>query len=341
MDIRKFGLFFLLGIILVLAFKFYTIISGFIPAIASGCVLAYLLNPVYLWCLKLTRGRSISAFIVIFSVIILILVPVIAIFIMLQKQVQFLFSDQGISATKRTLLAIDTYFYDRFGIHMAERYFNEMFSTTVSMLQDALSKFGPRMISSITSFLLSIFIAIFLMYYLLKKSSVVISSFKDYFPISFKNCDILLEKLGRETKTLILGQLLIAVIQGALGAIGFLIVGLPQVVLWGVVMFIVSFVPFLGAPLVWIPACFILLGQEHYAGSITLLLWGLLIVGTSDNIIRPKLTSSLGAIHPVTVLLGVFIGIKEWGIIGLVIGPLFITVLINLIKMFREEYLTD
>jgi len=67
----------------------------------------------------------------------------------------------------------------------------------------------------------------------------------------------------------------------------------------------------------------------------------LLIIGTSDNIIRPKLTSSLGAIHPVTVLLGVFIGIKEWGIIGLVIGPLFITVLINLIKMFREEYLTE
>jgi len=341
MEIRKFGLYFLLGIILVLAFKFYTIISGFIPAIASGCVHAYLLNPVYLSILKLTRGRSISAFIVIFIIFILILVPVVFIFFALQKQVQYLFSDQGIAATKKTMLNVDNFIYDRFGFHMAERYFNEMFTTTVSMMQDAIAKFGPRMISSITSFLLSVFIAIFIMYYLLKRSTVVISSFKDYFPISYKNCDILLDKLGRETKTLILGQLLIAVIQGVLGAIGFLIVGLPQVVLWGVVMIIVSFIPFLGAPLVWIPACFILLGRENYAGSITLLLWGLLIIGTSDNIIRPKLTSSLGAIHPVTVLLGVFIGIKEWGIIGLVIGPLFITVLINLIKMFREEYLTE
>ena len=340
MEIKKFGLFFLLGIILVLAFKFYTIISGFIPAMASGCVLAYLFNPVYLYFRKLTKRKSISAFIVIIIVIILILVPVIFIIGALQKQVQFLFSDYGISATKKALQNVDNFFYVKFGIHFAERYFNDIFSTVISTLQDALKAFAPRMIFSLKRFLLSIFMTIFLMYYLLKNSSLVISKFKDYFPLSYKNGDILLKKLGRETKTLILGQFLIAIIQGTLGAIGFLIVGLPQVILWGVVMFITSFIPFLGATLVWIPACIILLGQENYVGSLVLFLWGVLIIGTSDNLIRPKLTSALGTIHPVTVLLGVFIGLKEWGIIGLVIGPMFITVLINLIKMFREEYLT-
>ena len=83
------------------------------------------------------------------------------------------------------------------------------------------------------------------------------------------------------------------------------------------------------------------MAKGEYFNGIGLILWGFLIISSSDNIIRPKLTSSLGKIHPVTVLLGVFIGIKEWGLIGIVIGPIIISVLIILIKMFREEYLTE
>jgi predicted PurR-regulated permease PerM len=99
-----------------------------------------------------------------------------------------------------------------------------------------------------------------------------------------------------------------------------------------------SLIPFLGAMAVWFPAGLIELARHNYFSGVGIMLWGGLFVGIIDNLVRPKLTSSLGNIHPVTVLLGVFIGIKEWGLIGLVLGPLIITILLILIRMFREEY---
>ncbi|MFC1509158.1 AI-2E family transporter [Candidatus Omnitrophota bacterium] len=341
MEIKKFGLYFLLGIILVLAFKFYTIISGFVPAIASGCVLAYLFNPIYLYFQRTIRQRSLSAFMVIFIVITLILVPVIFIFFTLQKQAQFLFTEQTVNNMENTLKNIDRFVFEKLNIQISGKYLNDILSVFISTAQETVTALGTRMIFSITRFMLSTFVTIFLLYYLLKNSKSVVSSFRDYFPISYSNCDVLLDKLGKETKTLILGQLLVAIIQGSLGALGFYLFGVPRVILWGFAMVITSFIPLVGVAMVWIPACIVLLAQKEIVQGIGLFFWGLLIVSTSDNIIRPKLTSSLGKIHPVTVLLGVFIGLKEWGVIGIVIGPLFITVLINLIVMFREEYLTE
>ena len=341
MEIKKFGYYFLLGIILVLAFKFYTIISSFVPAIASGCVLAYLFNPIYMYFQRATRQRSLSALFVIFIVVTLILVPVIFIFFTLQKQAQFLFTEQTILNMKKTLESIDRFIFAKLNIQISGKYLSDILSVLISTVQETVTALGTRMIFSITRFLLSTFITIFLMYYLLKNSSSVVSSFRDYFPISYSNCDVLLDKVGRETKTLILGQLLVAIIQGSLGALGFYLFGVPRVILWGFAMVITSFIPLFGVAIVWIPACIVLLVQKAYISCIGLFLWGAFIVSTSDNLVRPKLTSSLGKIHPVTVLLGVFIGLKEWGVIGIVIGPLFITVLINLIVMFREEYLTE
>ncbi|MFC1607096.1 AI-2E family transporter [Candidatus Latescibacterota bacterium] len=341
MDIKKFGFYFLLGIILTLAFKFYTIISGFVPAIASGCVLAYLFNPVYQYLHRIIRNRSIAAFIILFIVVTLILVPVTFIVITLQKQVQFLFTEQAIDNAKKALQGIDSFISSKFNISISEQYLTDILSSLVSTAREVVTAIGPRMLFSITRMLLMIFVTLFLLFYLLKNSKSVVRSFKDYFPINYKNSAILLETMGKDTKTLILGQFLIAVFQGALGGVGFFIFGVPRALLWGFSMVLASFIPFLGAAIIWVPAVIMLVAQKQYFSAAGLFLWGALVVGTFDNLIRPKLTSTLGTIHPVTVLLGVFIGIKEWGAIGLVVGPLFITVLVNLIIMFREEYLSE
>ena len=173
------------------------------------------------------------------------------------------------------------------------------------------------------------------MWFLQKVTSHI---YKEYFPLSNVNCDKLLREVSNHTRALVLGQLLIAVMQGALIGIGFLLFGISGALLWGCVTAVMSFIPLLGTMVVWFPAGLIQLTQHNYFSGIAILLWGGLFVGNIDNIVRPKLTSSLGNIHPVTVLLGICIGLKEWGLIGLVLGPLVITILFILIRMFREEY---
>jgi len=341
MEIKKFGLFFLLGIILVLAFKFYTIISGFIPAMASGCVLAYLFNPVYLYLRKITKRETFAASIITFIIIALILVPVTFIITTVQKQMHFVFTETTITSIQDIFKNIDTFLYDKAGIKISEEFTTEIYSRLISIAQETITAFGPKMIVNIAGFILFSFLAIFIMYYLLKNSEKVIHTFGIYFPLRYKNIDILLDEIGKKTKTLIFGQLLIAVIQGSVGALGFFLFGISGVLLWGLIMVIMSFLPVLGPAIIWFPAGIILLIKEEYFNGIGILLWGFIIISTIDNVIRPKLTSSLGQIHPVTVLLGVFIGLKEWGVIGLIIGPIFISILVILIKMFREEYIEE
>ncbi len=341
MEIKKFGFYFLLGIVLLISIKFYTIIYDFFPSIATGCVLAFLFNPVYMYFRKITKKDTLSAFIIVFIIIVLILVPITIIITVVQKQILFFFNENTIAHFQDILQNTDNFMYNKFGINISEDYTTEIIFRVISIIQEAITAFAPKMIINITRFMLFSFLAIFLMYYLLKNSKKVIDTFMRYFPLSYKNIHILFDELGNKTKTLIMGQLLIAAIQGAAGALGFFLFGIQGVLLWGLIMVIMSFLPVLGPAIIWFPAGIILLSKEEYFNGIGLLLWGFIIISMIDNVIRPKLTSSLGQIHPITVLLGVFIGLKEWGVIGLIIGPIFISILVILIKMFREEYIEE
>jgi len=341
MEIKQFGFYFLLGIILVIAFKLYTIINTFFPAIAGACVLAYLFSPIYEYFKKITKTKFLSAFAVVIIIFALILLPVTFIISTLQKQIQSIFTENTIENIRDVLQNFEILIITKFNIQISDYYITDLVPRLLSTIQEAITGLGPKMVYSITGFILTVFVTIFLTYYLLVNSKNVINTLRNYFPLSYGNSRILLEEIGKDTKSLIFGQLLIAVIQGSLGAVGFYICGIRGAIFWGLVMSLLSFIPVLGSSIIWFPATIILLVQGEYFNGIGLMLWGFLIVSTSDNIIRPKLTSSLGKIHPVTVLLGVFIGIKEWGLIGIVIGPIIISVLIILIKMFREEYLVE
>jgi predicted PurR-regulated permease PerM len=273
---------------------------------------------------------------------VLILFPSILIALAVQDQIVSLLSPETITTVQNAVINLQQLFSERFGIDFFERVdVNEIYARFAVTVQNALTSFAPRVIISITGFLLSTFLVFFLLYYLLIHSGFVIETFRYYFPLSNRNIDLLLAEVASGTRSLILGQLLIALIQGGLGALGFLIFGIPGVFLWGFVMSVLSFIPFLGSFIIWVPAGIIMLAQGNYFAGLGILIWGFSLVSTIDNLIRPKLTSSLGRIHPVTVLLGVFIGLREWGVIGLVLGPLLITILMALIRMFREEYLVE
>lgn len=340
MEIKKFGFYFLLFIILALAVKFYFIIEDFLPALATACVFAYLFNPIYGYFLKITKRKSLSAFIIILIIFALIFIPFILIVFGLQKEFSVLFTENTFNRMQDALTGLQNFFYDQFSLNISD-YIDNFKSQMSTAVKSAITVIGPKILFSVSGLVLYAFLTIFVMYYLLIHSEDVIATFKNYFPLSHANCDKLLREISLNTRTLILGQLLIAIIQGTLNGFGFLIFGISGALLWGFVTVITSFIPFLGTFVVWFPAGLIQLAQHNYFSGIGIILWGFLLVGNIDNVARPKLISSLGNIHPVTVLLGVFIGLKEWGFIGLVLGPLIITVILILIRMFREEYLEE
>ena len=341
MENRKFGFYFLLFIIVLLAIKFYTIIYVFFPSIATGFVLAYIFQTLYCLLIKIIRSRTIAGLSIILFIFILFLIPLTIIIFGVEEQVASLFTDETIDKLVIAVKDLRILIADKTGINISESFIEEQFPKISGAAQKVIAVGGPKIIMSIGQFVLFSFVTLFIMYYLMSNSAKVIETVHNYFPLSDKNVDILLDEMGKKTKVLLLSQLLIALIQGTVGAIGFLIFGVNGVFLWGIVMVIMSFIPFLGSFVVWLPASIYLIALGDYFNGIGLILWGVLAVGIIDDIVRPKLTSAIGRIHPVIVLLGIFIGLKEWGLIGLILGPLIIAVLLSLIKMFREEYLIE
>jgi len=140
------------------------------------------------------------------------------------------------------------------------------------------------------------------------------------------------------TQATLLGTALVAVLQGALVGAGFWIVDLPNPLFWGTVTAFASILPVLGSGLVWLPGVLILVAQQRYPAAVILLVIGAGIASNVDNVIRPLVYRRVSNIHPMITLVGAFAGVRYFGLLGLLLGPLAIAYLFELLRFYREDY---
>jgi predicted PurR-regulated permease PerM len=200
---------------------------------------------------------------------------------------------------------------------------------------------SPRVISVVggaTSAVLNLVIAFFGLYYMLRSDGTTWSSIRQYIPFSAHTADALRDRFFNVTEATLLGTVLIAVIQGSLVGTGFWIVGLPDPFFWGTVTAFASILPVLGTSLVWLPAVLVLLVQDRYGAAVTMLVIGAGIASNVDNLIRPLIYRRVSNIHPMITLVGAFAGVRYFGLLGVLLGPLGIAYLFELLRFYREEY---
>ena len=193
-------------------------------------------------------------------------------------------------------------------------------------------------VGSATSAVLNLVIAFFGLYYMLRSDANTWVTIRPYIPFSYETADALRDRFFSVTEATLLGTMLIAVIQGSLVGAGFGIVGLPNPFFWGTVTAIASILPVLGTALVWLPAVLVLLVQNRYGAAITMLIIGAGVASNIDNLIRPLVYRRVSHIHPMITLVGAFAGVKYFGLLGVLLGPLAIAYLFELLSFYREEY---
>lgn len=184
-------------------------------------------------------------------------------------------------------------------------------------------------------------IAFFGMYYLLQSPDTAWRQVRPFIPFSARNAEILRERFRDVTISTLIGTGLTASIQGLLVGVAFWITGIPNALFWGVVTVIVAILPVVGSALVWGPGVLHLALEGRYGMAIGLAIWGVVVVGNIDNVIRPMVFRRWAQIHPFITIIGAFAGIQYFGLLGLLIGPLAISYFFELIRMYREEYLED
>jgi predicted PurR-regulated permease PerM len=184
-------------------------------------------------------------------------------------------------------------------------------------------------------------IAFFGLYYLLLAPDVAWREIRPFIPFSGRNAENLRDRFRDVTISTLIGTFLTASVQGLLVGLAFWLTGIPNALFWGVVTVVLAILPVVGSGLVWGPGVLHLALGGRYGMAIALALWGIVVVGNVDNVVRPVVFRRWARIHPFITIIGAFAGIRYFGLLGLLIGPLAISYFFELIRMYKEEYLVD
>jgi predicted PurR-regulated permease PerM len=209
---------------------------------------------------------------------------------------------------------------------------------TMKKLSEGIAKKLPQLLGATFNSVTTIVIMYFILYFLLTNGRKLELALYEYIPLKDDN----VKRLGKEMQTTVLsnalGIPLIAVLQGIVALIGYFIFGADQPMFWFVATCISAMIPFVGAALVYVPLGIVLLaGDKHWQG-IGLLIYGFVVVGSVDNIFRMLLQKRMGNTHPLVTVFGVVVGLNLFGFIGLVFGPLLISLFILLLNIYANEF---
>ncbi|SEA38316.1 AI-2E family transporter [Psychroflexus halocasei] len=207
-------------------------------------------------------------------------------------------------------------------------------STITSWLTQNLQGFA----GSTFEIFIAISIMYFLLYYMLLNQEKLSSSLETYIPIGTDNLLLIAKESGEKVKANAIGIPLVALFQGLISLIGFWIFGVPEPFFWFVITAIGSMIPFIGTAIGIIPATVLLFYQGDAAAAVGMIIYGFVIVGSSDNLVRLYVLKRMADEHPLITLIGVVIGVPLFGFIGLIFGPLLLSLFFLIVKIYKKEY---
>ena len=167
------------------------------------------------------------------------------------------------------------------------------------------------------------------------------NSLDEYLPINHENLMLIGKESDNMVKANAIGIPLVAFVQGIVALIGFLIFGVPNPFFWFVITTIGSMIPFVGTAIGIVPVTILMFTQGEDWQAIAILIYGIVVVGSSDNIIRLYVLRRLSDVHPLITLIGVVVGVPLFGFIGLIFGPLLVSLFLLIVMIYKKEYGKD
>lgn len=324
---------FFFGLLGVVAYVMWQIITPFIGALALAAILATVSYPIYLRCIKFVpRGnKNAASFLAILVVLVIIITPLSLIgYLLVSEAITFYnAANQGETLTLTAPIndfeaTIQNYFPGfQFDVREYAAQGAEWLATNLGNIFAGTAS---------TVFLL--FIAFFGLFYLFKDGKEFTKQLVYLSPLPDDQDEKVIERLALSVRSIVGGVLTIALIQGTLSSIGFAIFGIEQAVLLGSVAAIGALIPGIGTTVVFVPVIILLLLSGDPVQAIGLAIWAMLAVGLVDNLLGPKLMSKGTTLHPFLVLISVLGGISLFGPIGFILGPVCLSFFMVLLELY-------
>ncbi len=330
--IEKYFLFGLIAVVFILALMIF---YPFITTIVLAGAFAVILTPIYLWIKKhITGGIAwLSSLVTVILFLIVLCVPIFFIGTVVFNQAENAYSaltGQGNNAAF---------------VHKIDLAVNKLMPHGITFdTASKISGVGVFLSNNIGGFFASTFqslllfiVMILTIFYLLKDGARWKKNLITLLPLSEENVEEILSKLGSAINRILKSSFLLAITQGILVGIGLTIFGVPNGVLWGMMAGVASFVPTVGTSLVSVPAMIYLYVNGMHLQALGLLLWSILLVGVIDNTLVPYFVAKNTEIPSLFILFSILGGISLLGPVGVLIGPLVLSLLYSLISIYRKE----
>jgi predicted PurR-regulated permease PerM len=320
---------FVLLLILLIGFLIFKEMMPYLSGVLGAITIYVLLRR---WMVTLINKKWNPDFAAIFLMLIsfvCILLPVTGLLMMLGNKIgdAVTNSEQVTQALKDLFGKIES----RYGFDLAEKINVSEVSVWVT---DNLESFA----GGTFNIFIAIGIMYFLLFYMLTNRSELKKSLYEYIPISDKNLKI----IGQESQAMVrsnaIGIPLVAIAQGIIALIGFLIFDINDPFFWFIIVTVGSMIPFVGTLIGILPVFILTLSTGNSFSAWGILIYGILVVGSTDNIIRLFVLKKLDNVHPLITLIGVIVGVPLFGFIGLIFGPLLISLFLVIVRIYRKEF---
>lgn len=334
-----------LTLVVLVTLAFVLLIWGFLQPVFWAAVLAILFAPVYQELHPRLGGRgSLASSLTLVMVLLVVVLPLIGIGVAVTNEAVIVYDrvasgEIDVTAPVRTVegwLPYAGQLFERFGVDLEgvrEAISNAAVTVSQFVAQQALT-IGQSALQVVVMFVLMLY----LLFFFLRDGERLVEAFIRALPLGDVRERRLLARFVEVSRATIKGTLVVAVVQGALGGFAFWVLGLGAPVLWGVVMAILSMLPAVGSFLVWGPAAIYLFASGAIVKGIILVVFGALLIGTIDNILRPILVGRDTQLPDYLILLSTLGGLTVFGLSGFVLGPIIAGLFVTVWDMFVEEF---
>jgi predicted PurR-regulated permease PerM len=337
---------FVIAVVALFGLALYWMLAPFWGALAWGIGLAFLLAPVQHWLTRKLNGRANLA-----ALMLTVLVPVVLAGPLVSLGVAFVhqFADLVTRLQQQPLR------FDASSLALLEQnpfigsvaaWLRQNVTASTEQVQGWLINGGQMMLKSVAgtggNFLLSalgtvihFFMMLFLLFFFLRDGRQMLGRVVRLVPMEPVRRADMLKLIGDTTRAVIYGEVMTGIAQGALVGIGFAIAGLPSAVVFGVLAAFLALLPMVGAAFIWAPAVLYLAATSEWGWAIFMLIWGS-GVSVADNLLRPLLIARHAPVSILAVFVGVIGGVSAFGMIGVIIGPVLLTVIAALLRFLDE-----
>lgn len=316
--------------IIALGIVLFNQLKSLIPAFLGAYTLYVLLRKwmfILMGRYKWKKGLAATALMLLSFVVILL--PIYLVANMLTTKISFFMGH-----SQEVLNSIQTY------VEKLEAQYKIQILTTANI--EKVTSWGgdtlPKILGATFDTLTTIVIMYFILFFMLTDGRKMESNFYDWVPLKDENTLLLRKELNTMVYANAIGIPLIAILQGVVGLIGYLLLGVDEPWFWFVITCITSMLPVLGAAIAYIPISLLFLAAGHTGKGVIMLIYGLGIIGTVDNLFRFIVLKRIGDVHPLITGFGVIIGVGLFGFIGLIFGPILISLFLVLIKIYANEF---